>query len=871
MLQKYFIAMSAIVAMTAATPGLAQLFGPVPYTRSADTPAGFGSGPLNIENFEDAVIAPDLAIRGSIVTPSNVTDSVDYDDGLLDGFGRGGHTLQSSGVVRVEFLARPTFAGLVWTDGAGQVTFEAFGPQGESLGVSGPHALADGSSTGGTAEDRFFGLRSNLGISAIEVRANGGIEIDHVQWQIADSLTGNTASLAVPNVSFSKGAAVSDLHRLNDGKYLIAGGFQRIGNVQREAIARLNPDGSVDTSFQQTSFAPSVFNRMLVDTAGRIYVIDGARLLRLNPSGSRDTSFPQVNFNPTFADAMVLVSDGLLVGGRFTTITNGPARNGLVKVRFDGTVDPEFNLSGQGTRTFAALGADQVLIGGSFTNVGGISRAGIAKINTTGAGSVVLDWNAGLTGSSPSVQSVAIDASAAYIAGSFLAGASNNLAKVALANGAVDSGWNVSANGAFQSIRLINDSVYISTSGPNVLVSNPPAAATQRRVAKLNKLTGAIDAVFNPSFDGFDFIRLTQGDGGGRLMVAGGFTAVNQSARLGLAQLNADGSTDTVVVPAGATQTASVNRVAFDESTNRIYALGDFTTVNAVPIANFARISNGMLDTVWRPAVTTNNFSEFVVRPGSGIWVSHSGGVNQLNEIDGGIVPGWSNSSSVNAMTNSSQALYISNSSGLQRLSFAGNGSADPSCAGAGRSYVEMYFDVASNSIVGRPSASTSLQKVDAFSCALSAGFATPSLNSQISRFALDGKGGIWVSGNFTEISAQPRISPARLLLATGVLDSHLLPTVGSSFNFALGYDRGFLYGRRVSTGGDTVLLRLPEAGGAMDVSWKVAAQQGFANSIALGSDRIIAGGEFSGIAGAVRGGIAAVLMHDRLLSSGFE
>jgi MYXO-CTERM domain-containing protein len=81
----------------------------------------------------------------------------------------------------------PTFAGLVWTDGAtlDLVRFEAFDSLGHSLGSVEGH-LGDSLWKGQTAEDRFFGVSHEGGISSIRLtRAAGGIsgfEIDHLQY-----------------------------------------------------------------------------------------------------------------------------------------------------------------------------------------------------------------------------------------------------------------------------------------------------------------------------------------------------------------------------------------------------------------------------------------------------------------------------------------------------------------------------------------------------------------------------------------------------------------------------------------------------------------------------------------------------------------
>ena len=78
----------------------------------------------------------------------------------------------------------PTHAGIVWTDigrngGStplaadliSNVTFEAFGPTGTSLGVIGPFSLGDSSISRTTEEDRFIGVVNDAGISAIRLLA----------------------------------------------------------------------------------------------------------------------------------------------------------------------------------------------------------------------------------------------------------------------------------------------------------------------------------------------------------------------------------------------------------------------------------------------------------------------------------------------------------------------------------------------------------------------------------------------------------------------------------------------------------------------------------------------------------------------------
>jgi exosortase sorting signal-containing protein len=184
--------------LVAASLASGQTFlGPSPYLSQADSPfaASITAGTTFLETFESgALTTPGVtASTGTVVGPSGITDSVDGDDGAIDGSGTGGHSFFSGdGATGITFTFDagvlghlPTQVGIVWTDGAGTTTFEAFGPGGVSLGQIGPVAIADGSISGTTAEDRFFGVTNAAGISAIHIsNTSGGIEVDHLQYGV---------------------------------------------------------------------------------------------------------------------------------------------------------------------------------------------------------------------------------------------------------------------------------------------------------------------------------------------------------------------------------------------------------------------------------------------------------------------------------------------------------------------------------------------------------------------------------------------------------------------------------------------------------------------------------------------------------------
>lgn len=191
----------------------ATLLGPTPYLSAADSPlSAAGASYCYIENFEGGALSTPgvTANAGYVANPGPYTDSVDGDDGAIDGSGARGHSWYSSSAAqRLEFTfdggalgGLPTVAGIVWTDvaiassgqfGFSNVTFEAFDANSLSPGTTGPFLLGDGMFTGQTSEDRFFEALNPGGISRIALQTDNSVdwEVDHLQY-------GRVATTSVP-------------------------------------------------------------------------------------------------------------------------------------------------------------------------------------------------------------------------------------------------------------------------------------------------------------------------------------------------------------------------------------------------------------------------------------------------------------------------------------------------------------------------------------------------------------------------------------------------------------------------------------------------------------------------------------------------
>jgi hypothetical protein len=179
----------------------AQLVEPTRYLSFADSPfGGLAFSWFELDDFESPTRTPGYSVNAGIVlNPGSQTDSVDADDGAIDGSGTAGRSWFSNGTTNVFTFTfdagvrgLPTHAGIVWTDvgataagtsGTSLVHFEAFGPAFATLSPL-EVVLGDGNAEGGTDEDRFFGAADPGGVAIIRITmpVSTDWEVDHLQY-----------------------------------------------------------------------------------------------------------------------------------------------------------------------------------------------------------------------------------------------------------------------------------------------------------------------------------------------------------------------------------------------------------------------------------------------------------------------------------------------------------------------------------------------------------------------------------------------------------------------------------------------------------------------------------------------------------------
>ena len=267
--------------------------------------------------------------------------------------------------------------------------------------------------------------------------------------------------------------AVNAIAVLPDGRILIAGAFTSLASTATtpksvSRIARLEPTGALDTGFLGGTDGQIYALNALPD--GRIMIGGsfataggGGRtyLARLLPGGTLDFAFLATpNFN---VYAIASQADGSVVfGGGFTTVRGSGVspivRNHVARVSNVGALDTDFRPDANGRLRALAVQADgKVLVGGSFTSVGGQTHSGIVRLNTNG--SVDSTFNATVVGTVLAIAQQANNGDI-VIGGTFnrVNGVARfNIARLRVADGAIDADYDPALNDVVNTLAVLPD------------------------------------------------------------------------------------------------------------------------------------------------------------------------------------------------------------------------------------------------------------------------------------------------------------------------------------------------------------------------------------------------------------------------------
>ena len=346
-----------------------------------------------------------------------------------------------------------------------------------------------------------------------------------------------------------------------DGKIIVGGSFYTTSGKWVLNLTRLNPDGSLDMSFNTGTGANDTVKAIVLQPDGKIiiggefYNYNGTqinRIARLNSDGSIDTSFnPGQGPNDDILN-ISLQNDGKIIISGYLYTYNGSVINRMARLNADGSLDTAFKLGIIPTnwiqRTLIQPDG-KILIAGSFN----YNNGRVARLN---------------------------------------------------ADGSLDSTFNIGiATDQLESMLLQPDGKIIL--GGQFLNFN---GSGKNNIVRLNT-DGSVDASFNPG------LNLTHDNGGvkligsistmslqpnGKIIIGGWFDTFNGIIRNNIARLNVDGSLDQtfapITVPANMDSGAGFNVTSSAiQSDGKIIIGGQFTTYDGIPTNIIIRLNNNLL------------------------------------------------------------------------------------------------------------------------------------------------------------------------------------------------------------------------------------------------------------------------------------
>ena len=433
-----------------------------------------------------------------------------------------------------------------------------------------------------------------------------------------------TGELTTWNPNASSGA-VSAITPAGNLLY-VGGSFTSIGGQTRNRIAALDVSTGLATTWNPGA-SPGSVNAVAV--SGTTVYIGGSFTTAGGKPRSRiaaldrgsDAAMPWLPEADGMVNALAVSGGTVFAAGQFSSIgsslrTSLAALDAITGLATDWNPAPNANVN-----ALVVVGT-HVLVGGAFRSIGSEKRMLLASIDASTGD--LNSWNPGLSGlvagTASQVFTIAPGNGEVLAGGNFasMGGLTrSNLAALDVTTGRATV-WDPSAGGPVNALAIGSNSVFVGGTFTNL------GGATRRRLAAVDPVTGTVQT-FDPNVLGRTGVGVfsLQGDGAGGLYVGGNFTNIASNARNSIAAFAGGHLTpwDPNAQATLATASASVNVLLL--SGNTLYAGGDYVRIGGQDRLRIAALDTATgAATSWNPAAS--NTVNVLALSGTNLYVGGS-------------------------------------------------------------------------------------------------------------------------------------------------------------------------------------------------------------------------------------------------------
>ncbi len=339
--------------------------------------------------------------------------------------------------------------------------------------------------------------------------------------------------LDTPDLSLLESGFIHAMAYLPDGSLVIGGGFSRVQGREIRNLARILPDGAVDTSW--TPNPNNIVTALAVDAVGNIYIggyfyrvggveRPGFARFKAAAHGSVDPNWPASNPEMYSPRRIVVSKDGSAI------YAGNSSAYSFKRISADGVVDPSWRptISGGMLRDMVLDEAGWLHVGGKdLYDPGSGERRPLWRIDTRRGGEVDFGWNPLPFGH---INGLALDpaSDSLFIGGmDFTRGAATgreHLARIPLTSGsAVDPGWTSGVDQPVGSLRIVDGALRVVT---HATVAEG-GSVDRGEVLSLDPHSGTMDTASRKLIDGG--VAETAGGMGHPLALGGTFKRIGDT------------------------------------------------------------------------------------------------------------------------------------------------------------------------------------------------------------------------------------------------------------------------------------------------------------------------------------------------------